>query len=39
MGKEDLRFSGGSAAKAEPDKASSSAKLAAMKALLSSTKA
>jgi ATP-dependent DNA helicase Rep len=36
MGRDDLRFSGGSAAKAEPDKASSSAKLAAMKALLAS---
>jgi ATP-dependent DNA helicase Rep len=35
MGKEDLRFSGGAAAKTEPDKASSGARLAAMKALLS----
>jgi ATP-dependent DNA helicase Rep len=34
MGKDDLRFSGGAAAKAEPDKASSGARLAAMKALL-----
>jgi ATP-dependent DNA helicase Rep len=34
MGKEDLRFSGGAGAKAEPDKASSGARLAAMKALL-----
>jgi ATP-dependent DNA helicase Rep len=36
MGKEDLRFSGGKAEGASPDKATSSAKLAAMKALLSS---
>ena len=36
MGKDDLRFSGGKAEGASPDKATSSAKLAAMKALLSS---
>ena len=36
MGKDDLRFSGGKGAGAEPDKASSGARLAAMKALLAS---
>jgi len=37
MGKEDLRFSGGKA-DSEPDKASSAARLLAMKAMLSSSK-
>ncbi|MDX9706984.1 MAG: 3'-5' exonuclease, partial [Azospira sp.] len=38
MGRDDLRFAGGKAEAAEPDKASSGARLAAMKALLAGGK-